>query len=94
MVEYTVGREIVRGDSKRLRQKNYMKKSVVVHYGIWRSVKTNVYNRYVDAQKLMEFFIFDFRAMKFESLIEKLNKAIIKVGKFEMIININLKIST
>ena len=85
MVEYTVGREIVRSDSHRLRQKNYMKKSIVLHYGVWRSVKTNVYNRYVDAQKLMEFFIFDFRAMKFESLVEKLNNAIIKVGKFETI---------
>ena len=84
LVEYTFGREILRSDSARIRKQNYLNKRTTEHHGVWISVKSNNHSRMVDSQVIMQFVIFENRAMKFELLTEKVNGAIAKTGKFEM----------
>ena len=92
MVEYACGREILRSDGNRIKSQLYKNKPTKKHYGNWISVKTRCYNRLVDAQLIMRYFIFEDRELKFEKFIEKLNTEIAKIGQFEIILRLYLEI--
>ena len=85
VIEYSTGRELIRSDGHRIRSPNYCKKPLQTHHGVWRSVKTRNHPRLVDSQLFMRYFIWEYRGLKFEALIKKLDGAIKKIGKFEMI---------
>ena len=85
LIEYTVGREVMRADGHRIKSDSYKGKTRAVHYGKWISVKTNCKNRLVDSQLIMQYFVFGDREMKFESFDTKLKDALADIGKFEMI---------
>ena len=84
LCEYTVGREFLRSDGNRIKLKNYNNKPIEIHFGKWISVKSKCYTRLVISQKIMHFFIYGNRDMKFNWLLEKLNNAIAQIGEFKI----------
>ena len=85
-VEYMTTQTILRHDSNQLKNEKKKHKNLVVtpHVGPWVSIKSTAYSRLTDIEWLTEFCCFSNRFCDFERFIEKLNRAITKLGRFSI----------